>query len=47
MINYNNLAHLAIPDFILRDLEWAIESGFATPEDQVACKGHNDESKYI
>lgn len=45
-IHKDGSAHLAIPEFIMRDLEWAVEDGFGTPYSQVACRGWGSESLY-
>lgn len=38
IIHKDGSAHLLVPDFILRDIKWAIEPGFETPINQVSCK---------
>jgi len=38
--NKDGSGTLSIPDFIMRDLEWAIRPGQATPKDEVVCRGY-------
>lgn len=41
----NNSATISIPGFILKDINWAIEEGIPTQEEQVSCCSDSGENE--